>query len=112
MSLQLSGMYQNVKLESQQDYNLSVQDRSLYAPALNVLSAAAAGLIPGLPASYFAPIANAPIPEGPNGPLCTSLAEATGTGSFGGHSLCSQSDARRVGKECVSTCEYRGLPFH
>lgn len=89
LKLKISGNYQRVRLESQQDYNLSVQNRALFAPALATLSAAAGGLVPGLPASYFSPIANALIPNGPTGNLCTSLAEETGTGAYGGHRMCS-----------------------
>jgi iron complex outermembrane receptor protein len=88
LSLSLGGNYQNVVLDSQQDYNLSVQNRANYAPALATLSAAAAGLVPGLPGSYFAPIAAALIPNGPTGTLCTSLPEETLTGAFGGHRFC------------------------
>ena len=87
--LQLTGFYHKTDVDSSVDYNLSVQNRALYAPALNVLAAAAAGQIPGLPASYFAPLAAGIIPNGPNGPLCTSLTEETGTGVFGGHKFCS-----------------------
>ena len=88
MNLSLSGTYQEVEVDSSQDYNLSVQNRALLAPGLNVLAAAAAGGIPGLPASYFAPIAAALIPDGPNGQLCASMPEETGTGSFGGNRVC------------------------
>eukprot|EP01013_Petalomonas_cantuscygni_P002397 TRINITY_DN1244_c0_g2_i1.p1 TRINITY_DN1244_c0_g2~~TRINITY_DN1244_c0_g2_i1.p1 ORF type:complete len:449 (+),score=57.22 TRINITY_DN1244_c0_g2_i1:54-1400(+) len=84
ISAQLSGTYQKVKLDSRQDYNNNIGRRDIYAPALNTLAAAAAGLIPGLPASYFAPIAAAIIPDGPNGVLCTSDTDMIGLGSFGG----------------------------
>lgn len=88
LNARLQGNWQDVQLDSQQDYNLSVQNRANYAAALNTLNAAAAGLVPGLPASYFLPLKNALMPNGPTGNLCTSLAEETMTGSFGGHSLC------------------------
>jgi len=90
LSLKLSGNYQNVELESQQDYNLSVQNRAGYATALNTLAAVGVSGI-GLPGSagYFSPIVSALIPNGPNGVLCTSLPEETGTGVFGGHKICS-----------------------
>ncbi|MGH8598702.1 MAG: TonB-dependent receptor, partial [Gammaproteobacteria bacterium] len=87
--VQLTGLYHKTRVDSSQDYNLSVQTRALYAGGLGTLAAAAAGGIPGLPASYFAPIAAALIPNGPTGNLCTSLAEETGTGAYGGHRLCS-----------------------
>ncbi|MBS0476166.1 MAG: TonB-dependent receptor [Proteobacteria bacterium] len=90
MNLKISGNYQNVAVDSEQDYNLSVQNRALFTPALTALAGVAVTGI-GAPgsAAYFAPLANAIIPNGPNGVLCTSLPEETGTGSFGGHSLCS-----------------------
>jgi outer membrane receptor protein involved in Fe transport len=87
-SLQVTGLYHEAEVDSRQDYNLSVQNRALYAPGLGTLAAAAAGLVPGLPAAYFAPIASALIPGGPTGTLCTSDTEETGTGAYGGHSVC------------------------
>ena len=88
ISAQLSGTYQKVKLDSRQDYNNNIGRRDGYAPGLNSLAAAAAGLIPGLPASYFAPLAAAIIPNGPDGVLCTSDTDTIGLGSFGGNSNC------------------------
>ncbi|MFC3713363.1 TonB-dependent receptor [Sphingoaurantiacus capsulatus] len=87
--LQLTGFYHEARVDSSQDYNLSVQNRASYATALATLAGAAAGGIPGLPAAYFTPIAQAIIPGGPAGQLCTSAAEETGTGSFGGYKVCS-----------------------
>ncbi|WP_309622759.1 TonB-dependent receptor [Novosphingobium sp.] len=89
LNLSLQGNYQNVVIESQQDYNLSVQNRANYAPALNTLAFFAAGNAGAVFVPYFAPLAAALIPNGPNGTLCTSLPEETGTGVFGGHRLCS-----------------------
>ncbi|WEK42478.1 MAG: TonB-dependent receptor [Candidatus Sphingomonas colombiensis] len=86
---QLTGFYHTTYVNSSQDYNLGVQNRALIQPALNTLAAAAAGGIPGLPASYFSPIASALIPNGPAGPVCTSLAETTGLGAYGGYKTCS-----------------------
>ncbi|KTE22553.1 TonB-dependent receptor [Sphingopyxis sp. H050] len=88
INVSLAGVYQEAKVDSQQDYNLSIQDRSFFAPALGALAAAAAGGIPGLPASYFSPIAAALIPNGPTGNLCTSLSEETGLGAYGGFKTC------------------------
>jgi outer membrane receptor protein involved in Fe transport len=89
ISVKLSGNWQDVKLDSSQDYNLSVANRAGYAPGLGTLAfAAGGGLGAGLQA-YLRPIANALIPNGPTGVLCTSLPEATNTGIYGGHSLCS-----------------------
>jgi outer membrane receptor protein involved in Fe transport len=86
---QLTGFYHETSVDSSQDYNLGVSNRALVQPALNTLAAAAAGGIPGLPASYFQPIANALIPNGPTGDVCVSLPEETGLGSFGGFKRCS-----------------------
>ncbi|MEH3047019.1 TonB-dependent receptor [Sphingomonas adhaesiva] len=85
---QLTGIYQENSVDSSQDYNLGVQNRAIIQPGLNGLAAAAAGLVPGLPASYFAPIAAAVIPNGPTGDICTSLPEQSGLGSYGGFKRC------------------------
>lgn len=101
MNLSLTGIYQKVRIDSRQDYNLGVVDRSGYAGALNTLAFFAAngiptGLAPPAPAfvpgsaAYFAPIAAAIIPGGPNGPLCTSDTRLDNRGAFEGQSLCSQ----------------------
>ena len=88
ISASLSGQYQKVKLESQQDYNSNVPNRALYAGGLGTLAAAAGGAFgPGL-TPYFAPVAAALIPNGPAGQLCTSQADDTGLGAFGGNSIC------------------------
>ena len=88
-NVSLSGTYQETNTDSRQDYLFSVADRSIAQPGINTLAAAAAGVVPGLPAAYFAPIAAALIPNGPAGPVCTSLAETTGTGAYGGFRECS-----------------------
>ncbi len=84
LSLRVEGNYQNTKVDSSQDYNLSVLNRSGYTPALSALQAAGAG---GLKA-YLGPVASALIPQGAGGQLCTSAPEPTGTGVYGGHSVC------------------------
>ncbi|NOU03021.1 MAG: TonB-dependent receptor [Novosphingobium sp.] len=89
LSLKVGGNYQNVAVDSQQDYNLSVQNRALYAPALATLAAARAGTFGAGLQTYLTPVYNALTPGGPTGALCTSLPEETGTGAYGGHSLCS-----------------------
>jgi iron complex outermembrane receptor protein len=90
-NLSLTGIYQKVRIESRQDYNLDVANRAPLQQGLNSLAFLAASGIPGVPgsAAYFAPIAAALIPQGPNGPLCTSDTVATGLGAFGGDSICS-----------------------
>lgn len=92
MKLQVTGFYHKAVVDSTQDYNLSVQNRSIYTAGLTTLAAFANGLVPG-PAGaalqpYLLPVYNALTPGGPNGQLCTSLPEETGTGAFGGHKIC------------------------
>ncbi|TCJ35156.1 TonB-dependent receptor [Parafrankia sp. BMG5.11] len=90
INLGLTGIYQKVRIESRQDYNLDVSGRTTIQPGLNSLAFLAANGIPGLPgtAAYFAPIAAALIPNGPGGQLCTSNTNANGLGAFGGDSVC------------------------
>ena len=72
LNVKLAGNWQNVKVDSQQDYNNAAQSRAPLQPGLNTLAAAAAGAFgPGLQA-YLAPVAARLIPDGPNGVLCTS----------------------------------------
>ncbi len=87
--IKASGMYQSNSVDSRQDYNLSVQDASLYAPGLNTLEAFANGA--GGPAlTQFGSTLNALLPNGANGGVyCTSETETSGTGAFGGNALCS-----------------------
>lgn len=89
ISLQVSGQYQKVKLDASQDYNSNVGNRALYATGLATLQAAANGALGPAFTPYFAPVAAAIIPNGPTGQLCTSLAEETGQGVYGGNSICS-----------------------
>lgn len=100
MNLSLTGIYQETTVDSRQDYNLGVLDRSGYATGLNTLAFFAAnGLPTGLPApapafipgssAYFAPIAAALIPNGPNGQLCTSDNDDGNLGAYEGNSICS-----------------------
>ena len=87
VTAQLTGIYQSTSVDSRQDYNLGVADRSFFAPALNQLAFFAANVSP----AYFGPIAQAIIPQGPNGPLCTSDASLDNRGAYEGNSICSDS---------------------
>ncbi|WP_338465792.1 TonB-dependent receptor [Novosphingobium sp. ZN18A2] len=93
LSLKLSGDWQQVAVDSSQDYNNAIQSRAGMQAGLNTLAYAAAGGLDassGLPLStYLGPLASALMPNGPGGQLCTSAPETTGTGVFGGHSVCS-----------------------
>lgn len=84
MKLQLTGMYLKSKVDSRQDYNLSIQNGALYSTAVANLTAASNPLNPLSP--YFAPILAA-LRSGTN--FCTSETELTGTGAYGGHRYCS-----------------------
>ncbi|MFM5917896.1 MAG: TonB-dependent receptor [Novosphingobium sp.] len=83
ISLKLEGNYQNVLVDSSQDYNLSVQNRALFAPALANLAAARAGSFGAGLQTYLTPVYNALTPNGANNVLCTSLPEESGMGAFG-----------------------------
>ena len=69
--LQLTGLYHETSVDSSQDYNLGVANRSLIQPSLNNVAFAAANGLGPIPAAYFAPIARALFPNGPTGDLCT-----------------------------------------
>jgi outer membrane receptor protein involved in Fe transport len=122
MNLSLTGNYQETSINSRQDYNLGVASRTgvQFQTALNTLAAAAAGGVPGLPASYFSPIAQAIIPQGPGGPLCTSDTRLDNRGAFEGFSLCSDvplafdrsnGDNRAWTAEAILSSDFEG-PFN
>ena len=101
MNLSVTGIYQETTVDSRQDYNLGVQDRSGYVTGLNTLqffadngipvtdpgTGAIIGFVPGTSA-YFSPIADALIPNGPNGVLCTSDNDDGNLGAYEGNSVC------------------------
>lgn len=89
-NLSVTGLYQETTVDSRQDYNLGVLRRSGYATALGTLSALALGGIPGVPgsAAYFSPIAQALIPGGPAGQLCTSDNDQENLGAYEGNAIC------------------------
>lgn len=89
INVQLTGFYHKAAVDSSQDYNLSVQNRAVYATGLSTLAALAAGAGGASVASYVKPVYDALTPTGPAGNLCTSLPETTGTGSYGGYKVCS-----------------------
>ena len=90
MRLSLTGLYQETTVDSRQDYNLGIADRSArFQGALTQLSVFANPLAvgPGI-AAYFQPVAQALIPDGPNGVLCTSDTSLDNRGAFEGQSIC------------------------
>jgi iron complex outermembrane recepter protein len=120
--LQLTGIYQKNNVDSRQDYNLNVADRSGYAAGLATLQAAAAGQVPGLPAAFFSPVASAIIPNGAAGPLCVSDTSqpVTGAGAFEGNKICaatpldldrSNSKSKSYSVEAIVSSDFDG-PFN
>lgn len=83
LKLKIGANYQKVRLESEQG-TLGIMSR----PNMAVLAAGAGGAFGAGPQAYFAPVASALIPNGPTGIFCTSAAEPTGTGVYGGHKNC------------------------
>ncbi len=107
ISVQASGLYQQNSVDSSQDYNLSVQNAAGYIPGLTTLRAFANGA-GGQALRQFGAVANALIPNGVNGPYCTSLAEETGTGVYGGNGVCASTPTdfdRSVGRNTAYTGE-------
>ncbi|WP_374406426.1 TonB-dependent receptor [Pelagerythrobacter sp.] len=97
-NLSLGGIYQETTVDSRQDYNLGVLDRSGYLTGLSTLAFLAQNGIPvpGAPgvfvpgsAAYFQPIAEALIPDGPTGQLCASDNLQENQGVYEGHAYCS-----------------------
>ncbi|MCY1671550.1 TonB-dependent receptor [Novosphingobium sp. SL115] len=88
LNLKLTGNYQDVSVDSSQDYNNSVQSRSAIQSTLNTLAFAAGGGLGAGLQSYLAPVAAALIPNGPAGVLCTSLPDESGRGVYGGNKVC------------------------
>lgn len=89
LNLGVTGTYQETSVDSQQDYWQAVSDRTGFLPALGQLAFLGANdaLFPGSSA-YFGPIAEAIIPNGPTGALCTSEARLDNRGAFEGFAVC------------------------
>jgi len=83
VGLSVSGSYTKGATDSSVDYNLGIQASLANNPGILALAGAAS--IPGSP---FAPVRAALIPQGPGGPFCQSLPTESGTGVFGGNSVC------------------------
>ncbi len=85
VAVKLDGGYTEGFTDSTVDYNIGVERSLATNPGLNAFNAVAgAGLLgPGYQA-----IRNLLIPNGAAGNLCQSTAEETGTGVYGGHSIC------------------------
>ena len=92
VKLQLQGIADESKVASSEPDIYGVPDRTGFASGLSTFAFYAASGIPGIPrsAAYFAPGAAALIPQGPSGPLCTSVPEGSNSGVFGGHAICGE----------------------
>ncbi len=88
VKVSLSGGYTEGNTDSSVDYNLGVERSYINNPGLQTLAFLASGAAGAGPATVFGPVARALIPNGPGGNICQSLAEETGTGVYGGHSIC------------------------
>ncbi len=84
ITAQLSGMYQSNKVDSQEDYNSQATNPATYVAGLSGLQFLANNGVPSLK-----PVVAALIPNGPNGPYCTSSPDLVGSGVFGGNATCS-----------------------
>ena len=104
MKLSLNGMYQSSKVDSTEDYDLAVQSPATFGPGLAYLSAVSTS---ATPLALLAPVRQALIPNGIAGPYCTSLPEQTGTGVYGGHSICSATP-QDLDRSVQSNHEYTG----
>lgn len=83
VNVAVTGTYQETSVDSRQDYNTSIVDRTTFDAALgtfNALSAGGAG-----PLGAFQPVLDA-VTSGAQ--LCTSDTDETGLGSFGGNRIC------------------------
>jgi len=84
IQLGLTGTYQKTRVDSRQDYNTSIVDRTTYDAALGTFNALSAG---GMgPLGAFQPVLDA-VTNGNQ--LCTSDTDLSGLGSFGGNRVCS-----------------------
>lgn len=82
INVAVTGMYQETAVDSRQDYNLSVVDRSGYDATLN--NPANAPLFAGPFAPVLAAVTN-------GNQLCTSDTDTSGLGSYGGNRICADS---------------------
>lgn len=83
VNVAVTGTYQETSVDSRQDYNTSIVDRTTYDVALGNLNAFSAG--GAGPLGAFQPILDA-VTSG--GQLCTSDTDETGLGSYGGNRIC------------------------
>ena len=87
-TFKLDGGYTEGMTDSTVDYNVGIERSLSGNSGLNTLAfLAGGGGGPGL-AAILGPIAAKLIPSGPTGNVCQSLAEPTGTGVYGNHSIC------------------------
>jgi iron complex outermembrane recepter protein len=114
---QVTGLYQQTSVDSRVDYNLGIQDASVFIPGLTGLQGLASA--PGIGA-YFDRIPPALFPSGVNGPYCTSDTDLSGNGAFDGSKICSavplnfdrsNEERRTWSVEAILTTQFDG-PFN
>ena len=84
MSLNVTGGYSRNVINSRSDYNLAIERSYVNNPGLVALAGFANA--PGL-STFFRPVANALIPNGPAGGVCQSDIDPNGVGVYGGNSV-------------------------
>ncbi|QDZ07371.1 TonB-dependent receptor [Sphingomonas panacisoli] len=85
ITLKLDGGYTTGSTDSTVDYNLAIENNYATNVGLNTFNAVAGS---GALGAGFLAARNALLPGGSTASVCQSLAEPTGTGVFGGHSIC------------------------
>ncbi len=90
----LSGQYQQNRVDSSQDYNLSVQNAGFastagYGPGISNLGLFGSGALGAGLAQFNRPFNVLTNNGQANRTYCTSLADESGVGAFGGNALCS-----------------------
>ena len=105
ITLKLDGGYTEGGTDSTVDYNLSVENSLAANVGLNTFNAVAGS---GALGAGFLAARNALLPTGSTTNICQSLAEETGTGVYGGHSICGQSRSLDFDRSTGSGNQYHG----
>ncbi|MBA3897248.1 MAG: TonB-dependent receptor [Sphingomonadaceae bacterium] len=120
VAVKIDGGYTEGSTDSTVDYNVGIERSLANNPGLIALAANAAAPGAAFPGGVnpFTNLAAALIPSGPGGPFCQSLAESTGTGVFGGHSVCaptsldfdrSNASGKQWTVEGIATTKFDGM---
>lgn len=117
VSIQLTGGWQETSIDTRTDYNLTAAP-PFGAQARNAFNTVAALSADPTLGRFFAPVSAALFPNGPGGVACTSEADLTYAGVYGGNIAgCSNrsiefdrstSDARQYSIEAILTSDFDG----